>query len=256
MSRTAYRSTAAFSETAAAYAATMAPALAPVAAEVVRRAALIAGETVLDAGTGTGTAARLALGDGRRVMGLDAAPGMLDIARAEEPAIEWVEADFGAIPLGDGSVDAVIAAHALLFADDRVAVLREWRRVTRPGGRLSISVPGPSDVVPGAIFGTVYDRYGVGGGAGDYPDQAILAGWAEAAGWAEIETDADAAATIDLPDAAAFRTWLRVGRPTTGWSPERIEAFATDLMAAAPRRADGAFAIPFGALYLTARRPS
>lgn len=256
MSRTAYRSPAAFSDTAAAYAATMAPSLTPVAAEVVRRAALAAGETVLDAGTGTGTAARLALGDGRHLIGLDAAPGMLDIARASEPAIEWIEADFGAVPLEAASVDAVIAAHALLFAADRVAVLREWRRVTRPGGRLSISVPGPSDVVPGAVFGHVYERYGVGGRADDYPDQAILAGWADAAGWADVQTDADASATIDLPDEDAFRTWLRVGRPTTGWSPERIEAFAADLMAAAPRRADGSFAIPFGALYLTARRPS
>ena len=40
-------------------------------------------------------------------------------------------------PLEDGSVDVVLAVHALLFAGDRVAALREWLRVTAPGGRLS-----------------------------------------------------------------------------------------------------------------------
>jgi tRNA A58 N-methylase Trm61 len=53
---------AAFSDSADAYAATMAPALRPVAVEVVRRAGLMPGETVIDVGTGTGTAAALALG--------------------------------------------------------------------------------------------------------------------------------------------------------------------------------------------------
>ncbi len=48
-----------------------------------RRAMLRSGETVLDVGTGTGTAARLAGGRGRRVIGLDARTGMLEIARAE-----------------------------------------------------------------------------------------------------------------------------------------------------------------------------
>ena len=126
---------AAFSSSAAAYATTMAPALRPVAAEVVRRAALRPGESVLDIGTGTGTAAGLATGDGRRVVGVDAAPGMLEIARREVPGVEFVEADFTDLPMADGSFDVVIAAHALLFADDRVATLREWLRVAAPGGR-------------------------------------------------------------------------------------------------------------------------
>ena len=56
-----------FSASADDYAATMAPALAPMAAEVVRRAALGAGEAVLDVGTGTGTGAALARGEGRTV---------------------------------------------------------------------------------------------------------------------------------------------------------------------------------------------
>jgi SAM-dependent methyltransferase len=254
VTRARSRSPAAFSATAAAYAATMAPALAPVAAEVVRRAALEPGETVLDVGTGTGTGARLAIGERRRVIGLDAAPGMLEIARREATDVELIEADFTEIPLPASSIDAVIGVHVLLFAADRVATLREWRRVTAPGGRLSLSVPGPGHVVPSAVFSEVYTRYGIEWHDDDYPEASELAEWATKAGWVSVETDADPTAAVPLADAHAFRTWLSVGRTGTDWTPERVEAFGTDLMAVSPRGPDGSFRIPFGAIYLTARR--
>ncbi len=237
------------------YAATMAPALAPVAAEVVRRAALAATETVLDVGTGTGTAAAMARGEGRRISGLDAAAGMLEIARREVPDVEFIEADFSHIPMPDGAVDVVTSVHALLFADDRVKALREWRRVTRAGGRISLSVPGPGSLVPSAVFGDVYDRYGIAWGNADYPLPADLAAWAVEAGWADVEIEDDPSTGIPLADEATFRTWLRVGphrRTTSEWPADRREQFARDLMAAAPRDADGAFRLPFGTLYLTA----
>jgi SAM-dependent methyltransferase len=248
---------AAFSSSADAYAATMAPALRPVAEEVVRRAALRPRETVLDVGTGTGTAAVLAAGDGRRVIGLDAAAGMLELARRDHPWLELVQADFTDIPMGDGSVDVVIAVHALLFADDRVAALAEWLRVTSPGGRVSLSVPGPGNVVPTAVLGDVYQRYGLTWGD-DYPTEGEFAGWATDAGWSEVRSAADATAAIPLRDDDHFRTWLRVGsrgRATADWSDERRAAFARDLMDAAPRGPDGGYRLPFGALYLTAWRP-
>ena len=244
-----------FSASADDYAATMAPALAPMAAEVVRRAVLRARETVLDLGTGTGTAAGLARGDDRRVTGLDAATGMLEIARRQAPDVDFIEADFSRIPLPDGAVDVVIAVHALLFADDRVGALREWRRVARPDGRLSLSVPGPGDVVPNTVFGDVYDRYGISWGD-DYPVPADLAQWAGDAGWDDIHTDTDPTTVIPLADEVAFRAFLRIGargRATAGWSPERRDEFTRDLMAATPRDADGAFRLPFGTIYLTAR---
>jgi demethylmenaquinone methyltransferase/2-methoxy-6-polyprenyl-1,4-benzoquinol methylase len=250
-----FGSTSAFSRTASDYAATVAPALVPVAAEVVRRANLRPGETVLDVGTGTGTGARLALGQGRRVIGLDGAEGMLEIAHDEVPNAEFIEADFTKIPLEDGSVDVLLAVHSLLFADDRVATLAEWLRVTTPGGRISLSVPGPGNVAPSAVLGSVYDRYGIEWKPGDYPDTVELGAWARAAGWMDPATDADPTTGIQLDGEDAFRTWLRVARFSTDWSPERVDAFARDLMAASPRDPDGSFRLPFGAQYLTARRP-
>ena len=235
----------------------MAPSLRPVAQRVLERAHLRRNDRVLDVGTGTGTAAGLARGDGRRIVGLDAAPGMLAIARAEVAGVEFVEASFDAIPFPDGAFDVVIAVHALLFADDRVAALLEWRRACAPGGRLSLSVPGPGDRVPMSIFGPIFDRYGIDWGI-DYPTLADVAGWADAAGWSRIETDADPSTAVVLPDASAFRTWLTVGargRATAEWSDERREAFAGDLMAVTPRDDRGTYLIPFGTLYLVARRP-
>jgi hypothetical protein len=103
-------------------------------------------------------------------------------------------------------------------------------------------------------FAPVYRRYELAWGD-DYPVEANLADWAAAAGWVQIETAADPSVTIPLADEAAFRTWLRVGargRATRDWNTERREGFVRDLMAVAPRDANGGFALPFGALYLTA----
>ena len=248
---------AAFSDSAGAYEATMTPALRPVARAVVRRARLEPAETILDVGTGTGTAAGLAAGAGRRVIGVDAASGMLAVARRAHRGIEFVQSDFTSLPIEDASVDVVLAVHALLFAPDRVAALHEWRRVARPGGRLSLSVPGPGDRVPIAVLGDVYRQHGLTWGD-DYPNRSDLASWAEDAGWDAIETAADPSIAIRLADEAHVREWLRVGargRATSGWTEEQRERFVRDLMSALPGDPGGGYRLPFGALYLSARRP-
>ena len=254
MTRTRFGSPGAFTRSASDYVVAMVPALAPVAVEVVRRANLRPAETVLDIGTGTGAGARLAIGDGRRVIGLDAAAGMLEIARDEVPAAEFIEADFTHMPLEDGMADVAIAIHALLFASDRVAALGDWLRVTKPGGRLSLSVPGPPDAVPATVFGDIYDRYEVEWHPNDFPVRADLATWASDAGWADIATDAAPSTAITLENEESFDAWLRFGFMTHDWDADRLDAFKAELMAAAPRGPGGTYRIPFGALYLTARR--
>jgi ubiquinone/menaquinone biosynthesis C-methylase UbiE len=98
-----------FSETAAGYAATMAPSLRPVAAEVIRRARLSPDDHVLDVGTGTGIAAAVARGEGRTITGIDAAPGMLAIAWAEVTGVTFVEMDFTSLRFDDAAFDVVFA---------------------------------------------------------------------------------------------------------------------------------------------------
>jgi hypothetical protein len=106
------------------------------------------------------------------------------------------------------------------------------------------------------VLGPVYERYGLPWGD-DYPTEAEVAAWAAAAGWTSIATAADPGVVIPLRDEEHFRTWLRVGargRATRGWSRERFDSFARDLMGAAPRAGDGGYRLPFGAIYLVALR--
>ena len=245
-----------FSATAAAYAATMAPSLRPVAAEVIRRASLAPNERVLDLGTGTGIAAAAALGEGRRVTGIDAAPGMLEIARREVPGATFQEMDFGALDVDDATVDVSIAAHALLFATDQVAVLGEWLRVTRRGGRLSLSVPGPTEITPTAIYGEIYGRYGIET-TGRYPTAGTLAELAADAGWRDVETATDPSTAILLADPDAFRMWRAIGSrgaATAHLTTEQQDELTDLMLAVTPRDVNGWLRIPFGTIYLTAHR--
>jgi SAM-dependent methyltransferase len=244
-----------FDATAAGYAATMAPSLRPVAAEVVRRAALQPGERVLDVGCGTGIAAAAALATGSSVTGLDGAAEMIAIARREVPGVDFHVGDFMALPFGDDAFDVVISSHALLFADDRVGALREWRRVCHAGGRLSLSVPGPEERTPGTLYGDVYWRHGVAT-TFDYPVAGDLAEWAREAGWMDAAVADDPEVAIRLPDAEAFATWRRTGSrgaATAGWAEDRHAALTADMLAITPQEPTGGYVIPFGAFYLTAR---
>lgn len=247
-----------FSETAVGYAASMVPSLRPIAAEVVRRAGLRPDESVLDLGTGTGIAAAAARGDGRTITAIDAAPGMLEIARAEVAGVEFVEMDFGALAFDAGRFDVLVAVHSLLFAADQAAVLSEWLRVTRPGGRLSLSVPGPVEVTPTSIYGEIYERYGIDT-AGRYPTASSLATMATAAGWTDASVDANPTAAILLADEAAFRTWRQIGSrgpATVDLTLAQHHSLTDEMLEVTPRDADGMLRIPFGAFFLTAERPA
>lgn len=122
----------------------------PVARDLVDRAALRAGERVLDVACGTGIVARLAaeqVGATGTVAGLDVNPAMLAVARSvtpDETTVDWHEASAEAMPLPDGVFDVVLCQMGLQFVPDKAAALREMRRVLAPGGRLVLNVPGPT----------------------------------------------------------------------------------------------------------------
>lgn len=123
---------------------------APLATDLIQVAQLRAGEQVLDVACGTGIVARLAaerVGPAGAVTGLDINPGMLAVARSATPnalTIEWNEASADATSLPDDRYDAVLCQMGLQFFPDKVAALREMRRVLAPGGRVVVNVPGPT----------------------------------------------------------------------------------------------------------------
>ena len=244
-----------FSQTAENYVISMAPSLRTMAVRVVQRAQLGAGERILDCGTGTGIGAAASLSSGRQVVGVDAASGMLAIARREVPGARFIQADYSHLPFSRASFDVVISVHALHFSPDPAATLAEWRRVTRPEGRLSFSVPGPRAALSFKIYDPIYRKHGVYRRV-EVPSKAKLLAWARAAGWQHPVVEADPATTIRLAGPETFGAWLRTGSravATGGLGAVRLAALEADLLAATPVAADGLLHIPFGTLYLSAR---
>ncbi|MEJ2859851.1 class I SAM-dependent methyltransferase [Actinomycetospora flava] len=108
----------------------------------------LTGARVLEVGCGAASCSRWLAGTGARVVGLDLSAGMLRHARDADArtgaTVPLVQADAGAIPLRDGSVDAAFSAFgAVPFVADPGAVMREVARVLRPGGPWVFAVNHP-----------------------------------------------------------------------------------------------------------------
>ena len=101
----------------------------------------VAGKRVLDAACGPGLYAAELIRRGAEVVGFDQSPRMVEIARERASQGDFRVHDL-TDPLGwlpDNSVNLVLFALAIEYVDDRVAALRELRRVLRPGGALVFS---------------------------------------------------------------------------------------------------------------------
>lgn len=102
------------------------------------------GDRVVDLGTGSGYALR-ALRDTRNIgpsIGLDGSPEMVSNARGytDDPTVGFLSGDFHHLPFHTGSIDHIWSMEAFYYSRDPLAVLREIRRVLRPGGTFSCAV--------------------------------------------------------------------------------------------------------------------
>src|SRR4051812_23384608 len=159
------------------------------------------GETVLDVAAGTaGSTVELAAG-GVTPIACDFSPGVLR-AGAARPVPQGA-GDAMALPLADESVDGGVISFGLRNVADPDAALREFRRVTRPGGTLVVCEFSSPTWSP---FRTVYTEYlmralpriarAVSSNPEAYvylaesirawPDQPALAERLQAAGWSDV----------------------------------------------------------------------
>ncbi len=158
------------------------------------------GERALDIACGTGVWALHAadrVGPHGRVSGLDINPDMLAVARRKQNAgtVEWREGSADALPFDDTSFDVVGCQVGLMFFPDRVAALREMRRVLAPGGRFVGLVWGRMEHCPSqmAVAAAWSRRLGPDAAAGFHFQHVLankdeVAGLLGAAGFRDIDT--------------------------------------------------------------------
>ncbi|GGJ10214.1 demethylmenaquinone methyltransferase [Alicyclobacillus cellulosilyticus] len=114
-------------------------------AVAMRKLRVPPGARALDVAAGTGDwslALAKAVGANGHVTGLDFCDDMLEVARRKAAArgladrISWVHGDAMALPFPDDTFDVATIGFALRNVPDVVQVLREMRRVVKPGGKV------------------------------------------------------------------------------------------------------------------------
>ncbi|MFC2546945.1 MAG: class I SAM-dependent methyltransferase [Actinomyces oris] len=201
---------------------------------------LSAGMDLLDVGCGPASitadlAERVAPG---RVVGLDAAAGALEAARAtlsERGLSEQVEVTSGdvmALPFEDASFDVVHAHQVLQHLADPVGALAEMRRVTRPGGIVAVRDAVYSAMtwfpVPAGMeqWRSVYMATARANG-GEPDAGSRLLSWARAAGFADASASASTWCYATPADRAwQSQTWAQ--RCLTSFGPRAVELGMAD----------------------------
>jgi SAM-dependent methyltransferase len=138
--------------------------LRPLYEHALARLDLQRGQSLLDAGCGSGLFLALAARHGIHVTGLDAASGLLRYARERIPTADLVVGDLEALPYANGAFDVVTSFNSIPYASDPRGALGELARVTAPDGTTVITMGSgteqaicattidslaPSDHVPG-----------------------------------------------------------------------------------------------------------
>jgi ubiquinone/menaquinone biosynthesis C-methylase UbiE len=214
------------------------------------------GRRVLDLGCGTGVFLRAAADREASVVGLDAAEGLLAIARERVPEADLHIGDMQELPFGDDGFDVVTGFSSLFFADDMTRALSEACRVCKPGGTVLAQVFGrPERCSLEAMKRAIVPLLGIEGDEPEYWRFDKLEQVARDAGLTPLESFYSSWAYEFADDAEMLRAMLSAGSAVAA-----VEHAGRDLVveaicgALAPyREADGSYRMPNEWHYLVAR---
>jgi len=116
--------------------------------QMLEMARIQPGQRILDIAAGAGEPAVSAaerVGPGGYVLATDISEGIIELARqvAHERGLKQIETramDGEKLDLPDGTFDAVLCRLGLMYMPHPVTALREWRRVLRAGGYVTVAV--------------------------------------------------------------------------------------------------------------------
>ncbi|WP_162907723.1 methyltransferase domain-containing protein [Allorhizocola rhizosphaerae] len=240
---------------------------------VLDRARLREGDSVVDVGCGDGLIAFGALervGPTGRVVFTDISAELLDHCRAQAPQgvrCEFVQTglpDLAALP--SGAFDAATLRSVLIYVNEKAESFHSLYRVLRPGGRLamfepinSFGGPGPDNIFMGCDVTGLEEPAAkvmalftsVAGPMLDFDERDLLR-LAQAAGFTDITLDYRA-------EVGAEPNHLNWDVPPNPLAPSLAEAFEQVLTAAEStalrERLQGPRTKRFATAYLSARRP-
>lgn len=204
--------------------------------------ARVSGEDVLDVGCGTGVFLRLCADRGSRVTGIDAAAGLLELAKARVPEANLTLGDLQRLPYADDSFDLVTGFTSFFFADDLVEALREAGRVAKPNAPVVIQVFGdPARCDLEAVKGAI-SRFR-GEEIGQYWRPGAIEALLPAAGLT-LDTAFDVTWSYEYADDASLtEAMLAAGGAALIAGPEHEAELGLDILRAVShcRRPDGSY---------------
>lgn len=173
-------------------------------------AAIEPGDTVCDLGFGGGLDALIAsklVGDAGRVIGVDMAPEMIELAQknARDASCRNVEFRVGAIeelPLEDDSIDVIVSNCVVNLSRDKKRVFREALRTLVPGGRIVVSDIVMFTELPEDVVAPVCEITGCRNGM---KTAAAYKAMLSEAGFAEVSVNPKTTYTLDVLEEKALR---------------------------------------------------
>ena len=110
------------------------------------------GDRLLDVGCGTGEFCRRAHGRGASVVGFDATPQFLEIAKRRCPECTFDEGDMEALPYRNAEFDFVTGFNSFQFAANPQTAIYEAKRVAKVGAMVLIATWGRPEQCQAAVY--------------------------------------------------------------------------------------------------------